>query len=273
MGAVFGTRAIVQRIDLGSRWLCRQRVISRNDVVEAARPLYALKQAIAELVQWYTELDPVTPVPGRQPSFMFPYFTSFAEDGEEVKFAYLKAESLLPSCSVFYAELEKDQREVVVKFVETYNAEAHQHMAEHNLAPKLLHCGELPGIGYEGRMMIVMEKVEGNSLFDLYHSSGKPVPSGLKGPLADALAVLKQGGFIFPDLRTPNVMLTITDGAKDEYKGRVRLIDFDWVCREESGARYPFYLSKAVEKSGAVDHGLIKREHQDKMLEHFFDEP
>jgi len=134
-------------------------------------------------------------------------------------------------------------------------------MAEHNLAPKLLHCGELPGIGYEGRMMIVMEKVEGNSLFDLYNNSGKPVPSGLKVPIADALvAVLKQGGFIFPDLRTPNVILTNTNGTKDEYKGRVQLIDFDWVCRGNSGARYPFYLSRAVKKSGASCYGLFNQE-------------
>jgi len=199
MGAVFGTRAIVQRIDFGSRWLCRQRVISRNDVMKAARPLYALKLAIAELAQWYrTELEPMKRVVGRQPSFMFPHFMSFTGDNsEEIKFVYLKPESLLPSCTVFFAELELDKKGVVVKFLDTYNAEAHRYMAHHELAPKLIYCNALPGIGYEGRMMVIMEKVEGQFLFDLYHKSGKRIPSSLKGPIHDALGVLKQGGFIF----------------------------------------------------------------------------
>jgi len=143
-------------------------------------------------------------------------------------------------------------------------------MAHHELAPKLSHCDSLPGIGYEGRMMIIMEKVEGRSLFDLYHKSSKRVPSSLKGPIHDALDVLKQGGFIFPDLRTPNIMLTDT---KDEYEGRVRFIDFDWTCHENSGARYPFYLSEEVKKSGAKEYGLIEREHQDELFERLFDQP
>jgi len=93
---------------------------------------------------------------------MFPHFTSFTQDnGEEIKFAYLKPESLLPSCTVFFAELEQEKKEVVVKFVDTYNAEAHRYMANHELALKLIHCGTLPGIGYEGRMMVIMEKVKG----------------------------------------------------------------------------------------------------------------
>jgi len=105
--------------------------------MKAARPLYALKQAITELMQWYTELEPIKWVVGRQPSFLFPHFTSFIQDnGEEIKFAYLKPEFLLPSCTVFFAEREKDKKEVVVKFVDTYNAEAHRYTADHELAPK-----------------------------------------------------------------------------------------------------------------------------------------
>jgi len=69
-------------------------------------------------------------------------------------------------------------------------------------------------------------------------------------------------------------MLINTAGAKDElYEGRVWFIDFDWVCHENSGARYPFYLSEEVKKSGAKEYGLIEREHQDELFEHFFDQP
>ncbi|KAF9019935.1 hypothetical protein BDZ89DRAFT_1072635 [Hymenopellis radicata] len=263
MGAIFRTQVIVQKI--GPR---HQRI---GDTEAAAHPLYALRLALAELKTWYANLRRTTAAPDPV-AFPRPHFTSFPIEGATTKFFYTNLINDEPSCAVFLAKLEEDNREVVVKFVDTYGEEGHRWMAEHQLAPNLLYCGKL-GDGYEGRSMVVMEKVKGTSLFELYGVSAHDAPSTIEDAVRRALDTLAEGGFIFPDLRTPNVMVVDEDEVTVDQR-RVQLVDFDWVCTEGKGERYPCGLSSYVTAaSGAEDGVLIQRKHERTMLEYMFAAP
>ncbi|KAJ7114487.1 hypothetical protein C8R44DRAFT_710258 [Mycena epipterygia] len=86
--------------------------------------------------------------------------------------------------------------------------------------------------------MVVMGFVEGKTLSWL-QGKRQPLPGHLGDELANTLDVLHRAGFVYGDLREPNIMLT--DASK-----KVQLVDFDWAGRTGE-ARYLISLSTNVE--------------------------
>lgn len=112
----------------------------------------------------------------------------------------------------------------------------HKFLAEHKkkYAPELLFFGQLPGArrvaepspseylpGTPGvnKHMVVMEYIEG-SLIESIVSRKERIPENVLAQIEEVLEVLHRKGYVFADLRPPNVILT-----KD---GNIKFIDFNW---------------------------------------------
>ncbi|KAG0697439.1 hypothetical protein DFH29DRAFT_946507 [Suillus ampliporus] len=110
-------------------------------------------------------------------------------------------------------------------------------MAEAGFAPKLLYYGKI-GVGteempwYGDLQMVVMEYVDGMTV----HRAPQ-LPSNFCKELTKAIEYCHRKGFVFGDLRKPNVMITQDD--------KVQLIDFDWAgC--EGKVTYPVFISPDI---------------------------
>ncbi|KAI0782763.1 hypothetical protein C8Q75DRAFT_811519 [Abortiporus biennis] len=187
-----------------------------------------------------------------QPRF-YPYKTTYTNiDGETVHFEYegpMEAESV---CVTYLARIiktvDKDGREipvpdgapprkVVVKFADRYGIEVHKFLGKEKHGPSLLNCeplyemdpysqfllqlrGEdtsnLGGISLGPIQMIVMEYVQGVKL-------GKRLSKVVRSQIEAVLHKLHRNGFVFGDLRMPNILLND--------KGEVQFIDFNWCGR------------------------------------------
>ena len=155
------------------------------------------------------------------------------------------------ACKTYLATLKNTSTQVVVKFVETYGEEAHKAMVDVGFAPTLLYCGPIQPGDLHNLTMVVMEYV---SMRDPAHMQGAPELLQLH----EIINTLHAKGFVFGDLRLPNIV--ITD------KGQVQLIDFDW-AGEEHQVRYPISISTAIRwAEGVKGLGLIKKEHDWFML-------
>ncbi|KAH7884914.1 hypothetical protein F5I97DRAFT_1779733, partial [Phlebopus sp. FC_14] len=64
------------------------------------------------------------------------------------------------------------------------------------------------------------------------------VPPDFHSDLAEAIQKLHDEGFVFGDLREPNIMITNDD------KPKVQLIDFNWAGKKGE-ARYPVSISRS----------------------------
>ncbi|KAF8749318.1 hypothetical protein RHS01_10151 [Rhizoctonia solani] len=233
------------------------------DVAFVARVFYSILVARKELEVYYAKLtstssmDSFDPKPLAAPFFPYPnYF--IGEGGNRIKFTYkgyLKRTSLkssqlgpsksqlIPSKLVFLAEcFETDPTTlIVIKFVESYDADAHKLLAEAGLAPQLLYDGaananENVRLGPDYRM-IVMEYIAGVDL-------GR-----------------------YTDLRPPNVML-----VKDVAGAVVgaKLIDFDW-CGKHQEERYPFSMNTEIDWASGVGPGaLLDKVHDIDMKNRLF---
>ncbi|KAG7098113.1 hypothetical protein E1B28_000084 [Marasmius oreades] len=272
MGAVLTIRPVIQRLS-DYMWLGNSRVLDENQVKRVARNLYALRMATKTLAKYWESFVRPRRVKGCEHPRFSPSFDSFIDVHtlENVKFAYVKPLEEAPSCVTFLAKKlpaegsapDKDNGNgpIVIKFVRRYNQDAHLMMGERGFAPKLLGYRPLreEDPGYDDLALLATEYVEGETLFDLYR--GGVLPKRVKQGVEEALQVLNGAGYIFADLRRPNLIVRERDG-------KVQLIDFDWVCRAGEGMRYPFHLSRDVRtRSGAKDNDVITLEHQERMFE------
>ncbi|KAH7903334.1 hypothetical protein BJ138DRAFT_1096518 [Hygrophoropsis aurantiaca] len=232
-----------------------------------ARILYALKESLVRLNAWYQGVanikpfDPSAPNGRLHPRF-FPSPDTFKQDDALVKFDYLRPLDGDVSCVAYLAKtVEADPVDVVVKFVDNYGDAAHELMANAGFAPKLLYCGKIdvnPDMPSYGTLkMVVMEYNDGLTM----HSAlqyGKPRPRCQLEDLEKAIQMLHDEGFVFGDLRPPNVM--VEDG------GRVQLIDFDWAGKEGE-VKYPRTMSTSIDwPKGAQAWEPIQKQHDIEML-------
>jgi hypothetical protein len=105
-----------------------------------------------------------------------------------------------PSRAIFRATFGTTN--VVVKFCETYCKDAHRLLTDHGLAPKLHHCSKVSG----GLWMVVMDWVpSGNAAYHLRHLL--KLPDEVLKDISDAVTILHNKGFVFGDLRRPNIMV------------------------------------------------------------------
>ncbi|KAF9024274.1 hypothetical protein BDZ89DRAFT_1069246 [Hymenopellis radicata] len=269
LGAVNMQRTIVQRLS-SYEWLGCSRVFDDAHVLRVAQILYALRLSVEELNTYYTTLTPPSASKDCVHPLVFPAFTSFTDDnGQEAHFEYvqpLEPESF--QCVTFLARLldgDRTGERIVVKFVDRYSTEAHNLLAGHDLAPRLIRHQVLGPI-YGALAMVIMDYIEADSLaeLELDYDDMKAIDATVRR----ALDLLGEEHLIFGDLRPQNVMLL--DG-KEPVEKRVRFIDFDWACKEGDGVRYPFHLSGAVRRaSGAKDYDVITRAHQEAMFKMFW---
>ena len=135
-------------------------------------------------------------------------------------------------------------------------------MAEAGFAPKLLYYGPInimPDMPSYGKLqMVVMEYVDGIPVH-----AAKQLPVNFHQDLSKAIKYCHEKGFVFGDLRKPNVMIT-----KDE---KVKLIDFDW-AGWDGKVMYPVCINLNLGWPEGVQ-GLepILKEHDQKMLAHYCD--
>ncbi|CAE6423060.1 unnamed protein product [Rhizoctonia solani] len=239
LGAVFLNRPVVQPLT-DFVWVGTNPSKPR-DVCYVARIFHSIVSARKELEAYYSDLAGRTsPIP--RPLWVLPYPTHFTnEQGQQVDFTYisyldlvsLEAASHLERCNsrfppdklIFVAKLcpPNPPTLIVVKFVESYNADAHKLLARQDLAPKLLYDGTSNGnnqLGPDYRM-IVMEHING---INLGHYLGSDLPEIVSKNITDALELLHAEDLVFGDLRKPNIML-VQDATKKVIGAK--LIDFD----------------------------------------------
>lgn len=201
-----------------------------------AQMMVALRESLLELKTYYTNLF-ADDSPGFQPNVphprFFPYPTSCQADGHVVRWRYVRALESDSTCVTYLAEMEKSLKLIVVKFVDRYGYDAHQFLANEGHAPKLWYCGPLepsrpmasplptqsplPGISLNPLRMVVMDYVEPHLPVDV------TPPTSMRLQLKDILVKMHKAGYVFGDLRKPNVIL--------DQSGQVQLIDFDWAGR------------------------------------------
>ncbi|KAH9927076.1 uncharacterized protein BXZ73DRAFT_102672 [Epithele typhae] len=225
-GATIARQPIVQRLtrDL---WLARDHPLDDAVLLENARVLYALARGLESLRAFYATL-------GR-----------------------------LPTPDARIDADEPGHRDVVVKFVSHYGADAHRLLASAKLAPQLLYCGDVwvEEPRYHGHKMVVMEYVEGVVAF-CSHQQNAALPE-----VTRAIGLLHAGEMVLGYVHGHNVLLL--PGWEENAKDKVRIIGFDWAGRVGE-ARYPCRLPKQVfAVDGVKEYGFIDPAHDTGMLASF----
>ena len=258
-----------------------------------ARVFYALRLAIAALDDYYDQISKDEQIPklvDNEPHpRLFPYPTEFEEytpnssetaQSSPIRFKYINFPSTADTNVTFIAKVESQNRELVVKFVERYGVEAHDLLASKGMAPRLLYCGHPDGKHdvrsdesraqgsiktgglYVGPIqMVIMEYIKGTTL-----DARKNPPKDTHAEIQLAIGILHESGFVFGDLRAPNIMIS---------EDKPYLIDFDWSGREGE-VRYPLHLSKNVdwpEEPLQLELKLILKDHDLIMLDKLFGSP
>ncbi|KAJ6494397.1 hypothetical protein C8R45DRAFT_824657 [Mycena sanguinolenta] len=258
LGTVLTDKCIVQRLT-DFIWLGNGAVLNDSrQCLRVARVLHSLTRSLENLRKYYVTL---TSSSNFEPSRFFPSPTSFLSSGALVYFEYLEALERDAVCVTFLCRTREAQpRSVVVKFAQTYCPEAHELLAQKGLAPQLLYCGPVDhsngAPSYRLLKMIVMQYIDGKTVAQLQGN----VPENFPEQLTSLVSLLHDGGYVFGDLRWPNVMV-----AGNE----VKLIDFDWVGKE-GHAKYPIHLAHNILwPPGVTAMGKTEKEHDIHLLKSF----
>jgi hypothetical protein len=284
MGSVFTDRLIVQRLtDL--RWMVISSTEEDSRVYHNAKVFAALRECVKKLGVFYDTAITSFPTfkPNQPHPRYYPYPTSFtAGDGTETRFRYLNALEDHTTCVTYLAEIT-DQNgnaagtpvKLVVKFVTSYGEEVHRFLANRGWAPNLRYYGplrkNLPSDG-PTRNAPAGLRLQSNHMhmvvMDYVDAQTKP-PLDAKLQIHEALCALHAEGYVFGDLRPPNVLF--------DADNKVKFIDFDWsgrYCKDagvEDGsyAHYPLAMSVVEDMWADGMKGLaaIRPSHDIAMLE------
>ncbi|KAH8091727.1 kinase-like domain-containing protein [Cristinia sonorae] len=252
-------------------WLGEATPYEDTHVYNVARVFNALRRCLDELEAYYRGLT-LPPTSSPTPA-SFPYPTVYTCGEDEFRFKYVCRLEEGAWSATFLAETEDETSKLVVKFVDRYGADAHRLLANAGYAPALHYFGTLDGRTptttpdvmksglYVGPVrMVVMEYVEGTTLHDAVRD-GEDIPANVRQEIAHALSILHNAGFVYGDLRSPNVMLS---------KSSLKLIDFDWAGKE-GVATYPRRLSKDIRwAKGVADFAPMRKAHDLEMLDKVF---
>jgi hypothetical protein len=253
LGGVYLEKAVIQPLT-DYVWLGGD-AFSPDRLVFASRLFVALNTAISSLRMYYRYLDISSAVAQNEKPDGFPFIQEYESNKIPQTFTYLERLALSPDKLLYKARV--DDRLAVVKFVSTYNAEAHRVLAERGLAPTLHyagteHAGTKHAVGqtYGGRYMIVMNFFDGVPPV-------RPLTKRQLELVKQAIELLHSRDLVFGDLRVPNILV------KDE---SVMIIDFDW-CGKAGEARYPATLNDAVDwPKGVEPDAVMLKEHDLTML-------
>jgi serine/threonine protein kinase len=190
---------------------------------------------------------------------LFPFPRSYPDSlGQEVAFQYIKRLSMTKAV---YLAVTNSGYQLIVKFVQRYNSDAHRLLASHDSAPMLHYSGldnansnTMGGLG-----VMIMDFVQGSDAYVLY--SKTQLPRAIYDKVKQAISILHTESIVFADLRLPNILIT--------EKETPMLVDFDW-CGKHGIGRYPSSLNdlSSIEwHEGAVRNGIMYMEHDTFMLE------
>ncbi|KAG2103787.1 uncharacterized protein F5147DRAFT_638712 [Suillus discolor] len=257
LGAILREKCIVQRLT-DFIWIPTRSSLDDGHCLRIGRVMHALKESITLLKDWYDNKV----FKRDEPRYDITSYT-YKRDGKVVKFTYQQPLEAHPACVTYLAKtVETDSIHVVVKFVTRYGADAHMAMAEAGFAPKLLYYGPIdtmPHMPSYGKLrMVVMEYVDGTTA-----SNARVLPRSFKQDLTKAIEYCHERGFVFGDLRKPNIMIT--------KENKVQLIDFDWAgC--EGRVTYPVSIGSIdIEwPAGVGGLNLILQQHDHDMLVRHF---
>ncbi|KAJ6618795.1 hypothetical protein B0H10DRAFT_2164039 [Mycena sp. CBHHK59/15] len=257
MGAVTTDKCVVQRLT-DFIWVGNSSILNDAYCRRVARILHSLSRSLGHLREYYVALAPQNkPTPSR----FFPSTDSFlSNDGiTPAHFEYLEALERDAACVTFLCKtLEDHPRTIVAKFAQTYCHEAHKLLAHSGMAPELLCCGSVgqsTDAPSYGPLMIVMDYVDGKTVAQLQHTE---LPANFAEQVTSILSILHVGGFVYGDLRPPNIMVT-----KEK---KVKLIDFDWAGKA-GDAKYPIHLATNIIWPAGVEALCnIERDHDLQML-------
>ena len=235
LGGVFTDKFIVQRLT-EMRWMVLSSTEEDTRVYHNTRVLIALRQCLKTLRTYYESLEDSTPiVVGKAHPRFFPYSTSFTDrtKNTELRFRYVKALDQVPECVTYLADItDKDGMatgdRVVIKFFSSYGEKVHEFLADEGCAPTLRYCGPfcketglsddfsgpaqsaLPGFQLCSNMrMVVMDYI-----------NTRPPPQDARNQVREVLGKLHANGYVFGDLRPPNILFDKND--------KVKFIDFNW---------------------------------------------
>ena len=210
-------------------WIAHSSTHEDARVYQLAQTLIALRESLLELETFYKSLssqDIPQLTPNKPHPRFFPYPTSFPEGNQIVQFDYVKPLVDSATCMVFLAQT-KDNSPIVVKFVVRYGRAVHEFLSGHGYAPRLRYCGPLsslqpaqpslpsaPGLSIGPLQMVVMDYVKPLS---------DNLPKTALLQIKEILRELHKNGYVFGDLREPNVILNQAN--------KIQLIDFDWAGR------------------------------------------
>ncbi|PCH44878.1 hypothetical protein WOLCODRAFT_139303 [Wolfiporia cocos MD-104 SS10] len=252
VGGVYPSAPFSQRLGLD--------FYSHRNVLRVSKACKAVTIAAAELSRFYSREPPppyglahLFPSPIHQegdPILALTFTHRMTRTGE----LYLVAKSDEERRSGLFVATLSDadgrggENEVVVKFTERYNADAHRLLANSGLAPKLYSCSRVMG----GLYMVVMERRKDGIPYEVYED------------VESAIRKLHEADLVFGDLRMPNI-LCVRDGSKTSGV----LLDYDWAGTDEKD-RYPSTLNHQLVDEwarGMERYGVMRQEHDKEMLE------
>ncbi|KAH9004562.1 hypothetical protein EDB86DRAFT_2771463, partial [Lactarius hatsudake] len=163
LGAVYVEYPIVQQLT-DFIWI-GGHPYDNHKLKSVTRILASLGTGIAELKEFYKKLPRLY-----NSQRFFPFVRHYSVEGRVVEFSYMTYlfpntldTPQSPSKAIFRAtaETEVGRRNIIVKFTQRYNAEAHRHLATEHLAPELLYCSEddPDSADLAGLIMVVMEDI------------------------------------------------------------------------------------------------------------------
>jgi hypothetical protein len=194
----------------------------------------------------------------------FPYRTHYETRGRRIEFRY---EERLDETKLLFLARTSQRRMVLIKFTQSYSAEAHQYCSDKGIAPTLHAVERLPGNWF----MVVMDYLDDSLYNPLWIPSSLTDRSVLYLRLRRAMKILHEGGFVHGDFRIINMMVpnNVNPSKFDKDPG-VMLLDFDW-AGESGKVCYPPHVNTQIWRpQGVEDAALIEQAHDRAMLDHIF---
>ena len=157
--------------------------------MRTARLLESLRRAISSLKAFYKNLTTVDP----DLQWFFPYPHQYEYDKKIMSFTY--DEPLTDDSDKFiWKARTNDQCQIVVKFAQTYNVEAHKLCAEQGFAPQLIYASQTVVNEW---WMIVMEFLDGMPLYSTETSASEH--NAIVRDVEHAITLLHSHDLVFGD--------------------------------------------------------------------------
>lgn len=244
-GIVYGQFVYVDRLD--SVWLVTQPNVP-GAMEKTVKVLAALKKCVCDLHSAYQAIEAAPKTCSH--CLVFPRFPTFQKyDDNSIRYERRLGVHLF--CGTV------DSKKVLVKFTETYCAEAHQLLEKKNLAPRLHHIRD-----NHNMKAIVMEYLEESQPIDVYLSSaGEEQCKIVREHCRTALQLLHAEDYVHGDFRPCNILVLPN-------VSQVRIIDFEW-SGKVGEAKYPLFMNHVdiAWPDGAKDGQHISKAHDT----HFMD--